>query len=698
MAITGKFQADFSSFNAEVTKAETQLKSFEVQAQGAAASADRIGASSSVATTGVAELSAATTALTTSQNLATLSTEQLDAMIAGEVVAMGTAAAATETAAVSAGAYGSVLFTMAEAEVVATEAAVGFEASLAAAAGTVTAFVASIAPWLVAIGVAVALIKKYVEAQQEADKADADRLNKGELMARATEEAGHAVTTLAEAEKILEAAQRHRLLLQPEVAAQAYIDKLTEQGKKTIELASEEDAREKGLANLGIVIGETVNVEKLMTEARKADADATRKHAAELKKLADEQERFRNSAKNLTTDAVGAAKGLGIYGALIPDLSANTAQFADQTILLGSAVDATKKDVEALERSGRFLSAALVDVRNNLILLPNVSPQAAAALKQINDEAIRGHSILTGFADGLNSIWKGLSGGNGLGGVLENLGKGIINQFGSILTGGITSLINTGIGLLEKGIKKLFSIGGPSQKELSGRELEATFEGQFKDFSTFVNSIGEAYRKIGKTSEQAQSDVKSLLDAEKQGPEAVQAWIDKLQAALDAAAKLGEHAADATGDSQTVAASDTADAWKQYTDEWTGYVHAEGDAAATSVKDSFDFAINIPVHFNVDSLPVVPMASGGSGVVTKPTLFLAGEAGPESFSFARAGNTVATGGDALIAEIRSLRAALMLRPTIVSVSGREIVRATHTVYDGNVDSARTELRELAGTA
>jgi hypothetical protein len=30
----------------------------------------------------------------------------------------------------------------------------------------------------------------------------------------------------------------------------------------------------------------------------------------------------------------------------------------------------------------------------------------------------------------------------------------------------------------------------------------------------------------------------------------------------------------------------------------------------------------------------VPMAAGGSGTVTKPTLFLAGEAGPEDYSFA----------------------------------------------------------------
>ncbi|MDP3790339.1 MAG: hypothetical protein Q8R48_08075 [Candidatus Omnitrophota bacterium] len=33
------------------------------------------------------------------------------------------------------------------------------------------------------------------------------------------------------------------------------------------------------------------------------------------------------------------------------------------------------------------------------------------------------------------------------------------------------------------------------------------------------------------------------------------------------------------------------------------------------------------------TIPAQPMAEGGSGIVTRPTLFLAGEAGPERFSF-----------------------------------------------------------------
>jgi hypothetical protein len=40
----------------------------------------------------------------------------------------------------------------------------------------------------------------------------------------------------------------------------------------------------------------------------------------------------------------------------------------------------------------------------------------------------------------------------------------------------------------------------------------------------------------------------------------------------------------------------------------------------------------------------IPMAEGGSGTVRKPTLFLAGEAGPEQFAFSGAGKTFGSSG------------------------------------------------------
>jgi hypothetical protein len=59
-----------------------------------------------------------------------------------------------------------------------------------------------------------------------------------------------------------------------------------------------------------------------------------------------------------------------------------------------------------------------------------------------------------------------------------------------------------------------------------------------------------------------------------------------------------------------------------------------GQAIATSVL----------AHGSAGAIRAIPMAEGGSGMVTKPTLFLAGEAGPESFAFGGANNKAMGGG------------------------------------------------------
>jgi hypothetical protein len=96
-------------------------------------------------------------------------------------------------------------------------------------------------------------------------------------------------------------------------------------------------------------------------------------------------------------------------------------------------------------------------------------------------------------------------------------------------------------------------------------------------------------------------------------------------------------------DAQIAAATEAASTTEQAFDESLGQVQKDFDATAGSaqqLEDEMrrlfgDLSFRIPIHFDVDPVPVIPMASGGSGVVTRPTLFLAGEAGPERFSFSR---------------------------------------------------------------
>ena len=117
-------------------------------------------------------------------------------------------------------------------------------------------------------------------------------------------------------------------------------------------------------------------------------------------------------------------------------------------------------------------------------------------------------------------------GTKGLGGWLTaNLGKTL---------GGSLSAMMPGIGaLMGPAISKLTSmvmnIGGPSQKEQAGRGLVADFEKSFGGFDKMMASVGEAYRAQGRSAQEAQADVKALMDAEKRGPAAVQQWLDKIK-------------------------------------------------------------------------------------------------------------------------------------------------------------------------
>jgi hypothetical protein len=76
-------------------------------------------------------------------------------------------------------------------------------------------------------------------------------------------------------------------------------------------------------------------------------------------------------------------------------------------------------------------------------------------------------------------------------------------------------------------------MGGPSKDEIDGRKVEKQFESQFKSFEDMVNSVGRAYVATGKTAQQAQEDVKALMDAEVKGGDAAKAAAAKIQEAFN---------------------------------------------------------------------------------------------------------------------------------------------------------------------
>lgn len=144
-------------------------------------------------------------------------------------------------------------------------------------------------------------------------------------------------------------------------------------------------------------------------------------------------------------------------------------------------------------------------------------------------------TLVQGLTGGSKEKWSGIAQGLSaqLGSKLgENLGKGIAS-LGS-LGGPMGMAIG---GLAGPLIGKLIGSFGPSEKEMGGRKVVADFEQSFGGFNNMMTAVGDAYAKAGKSSQQAQADVKALIDAEKRGPEATQEWLNKIQATMRAAAE-----------------------------------------------------------------------------------------------------------------------------------------------------------------
>lgn len=95
-----------------------------------------------------------------------------------------------------------------------------------------------------------------------------------------------------------------------------------------------------------------------------------------------------------------------------------------------------------------------------------------------------GNVVSTGKG-GLSDMWAGMSGGKGTSGLLGNIGSGI-------LTGGLNSLLNAGIGLAGKGLQKLFGglFGGEGKKTNDLRDQTFAAAGGFDELAKRAAAAG----------------------------------------------------------------------------------------------------------------------------------------------------------------------------------------------------------------
>ena len=192
---------------------------------------------------------------------------------------------------------------------------------------------------------------------------------------------------------------------------------------------------------------------------------------------------------------------------------------------------------------------------------------AFAHLKTEAPEALaKTQGFFTGVAQGFQDLWKGISGGQGISGLLKNVGSGLSEGLGQILSGGIASAVNAAVGLAWTGLKKLGGFfkslfGGASEAELAGRETAGAFrdgviatlnDGQLAEASQaamgawrgneqgaqFLIGVRDAYVSVGRSAEEAEAMVNRLWEAEARGPEAVAAVQREMEVVLDQAAEL----------------------------------------------------------------------------------------------------------------------------------------------------------------
>lgn len=451
-------------------------------------------------------------------------------------------------------------------------------------------------------------------------------------------------------------------------------------------MAGATEAAGKTAPNLRAAFGAEVQTEfKASESALKAFdremAESTRQHemaASAAKRHKDElaQLRARIAEINMAAAAPPVAPPVFNLGAgNLPGLS----DLRDMV----SGQDAAAR-VQAAVASGGAAGLATIGQQLPALMFDGTSSgfsRAVSMLPELLQRSFTGGGGMSGAFSSFGSMLGGELGGKlfAAGGPLNGLGNKLAGLFGSSLglaLPGIGSVVGSLLGAalpkVWNGIKKLF--GGPSAQEMDGRALEKDFEQSFGTFNNMVESIGAAYRATGRTSEQAQRDVKALLDAEREGPAAVQAWIDRLravQAEADALNAQTNAATTATVNAQAEQMQKALDDLAKRRDDLLGSIANEApeevmgvieaqtrgqiaaldaemeaqraamkanaedgaSAAVVAIKDEFsDLEIHVPIVFDIPRVPgfpieqpePVPGASTGAKVLPFGIQHLAG--------------------------------------------------------------------------
>lgn len=320
---------------------------------------------------------------------------------------------------------------------------------------------------------------------------------------------------------------------------------------------------------------------------------------------------------------------------------------------------------------------------NGAVLAPSIKAISTA----IETEAPGWTATFRSTFEGLPGVIMGAiqGGGSVLGAVGAHIGTSLMTKFQTTFGPSIEAALPFGIGkavtallpmlgslfgpALEKiggFFKSLF--GGPNAEELAGRELVAKYEANIQSMLTesqkmeagneswkqTVVVVRDAYLALGKTEAEALAAVEALWKASKGGAGEVEKAMGPIQDALDEVKKRSEETGLSMEELRAagVAASGEVTTGMADAEQSVRNIGQAGRDVAGELAGAIgSMRFNIPVSFDVAfpdfgdfDMPVVPMAEGGIGRVTRPTLFLAGEAGSEDFAFSGGGRRFGGGG------------------------------------------------------
>lgn len=195
--------------------------------------------------------------------------------------------------------------------------------------------------------------------------------------------------------------------------------------------------------------------------------------------------------------------------------------FEDSTAVIvdfDTSLPSTVTNLAFLEDAQDDVTDGSLEAAIALNKLKNKLAEAGQASGGFFGSLTSGIPILGGFGSAIDDLIGGLTGGEGLSGFLNNLGAGIVDGFGQILSGGISSLINAGIALAMKGLKILggkvldFFKGLFRSTESFRSERAGSIFGAFEVPQSVLDSIGAASARFSDMGRKLPDTIASLTE------------------------------------------------------------------------------------------------------------------------------------------------------------------------------------------